>query len=102
MSSGLRRITGKFFIDASGDADLCRFAGLPTWKLPKDMMQAHTLCAILSGYDAIRAKYPKFSFGEIMKPEYGAGLKHMFGWTRRCERACQGASCRQGYGPSSI
>ena len=78
--AGLRRITGKFFIDASGDADLCRFAGLPTWKLPKDMMQAHTLCAILSGYDAIRAKYPKFSFGEIMKPEYGAGLKHMFGW----------------------
>ena len=78
--AGLRRIRGKFFIDASGDADLCRFAGLPTWKLPKDMMQAHTLCAILSGYDAIRAKYPKFSFGEIMKPEYGAGLKHMFGW----------------------
>ncbi len=78
--AGLRRITGKFFIDASGDADLCRFAGLPTWKLPKEKMQAHTLCAILSGHEAIRAKYPKFSFNEIMKPEYGANLKHVFGW----------------------
>ena len=42
--AGLRRIRGRFFIDASGDADLCRFAD------------------------------------EIMKPEYGAKLKHMFGW----------------------
>lgn len=78
--SGLRRIRGRFFIDASGDADLCRFADLPTWKQPKDKMQAHTLCAILSGFDAVKAKYPNFSFGEIMKPEYGAKLKHMFGW----------------------
>ena len=78
--AGLRRIRGRFFIDASGDADLCRFAGLPTWKLPKEKMQAHTLCAIISGFDAVKAKYPKFSFGEIMKPEYGAQLKHMFGW----------------------
>ena len=78
--AGLRRIRGRFFIDASGDADLCRFAGLPTWKLPKEKVQAHTLCAIISGFDAVKAKYPKFSFGEIMKPEYGAQLKHMFGW----------------------
>ena len=78
--AGLRRIRGKFFIDASGDADLCRFAGLPTWKLPKSKMQAHTLCAIIAGFDAVKAKYPNFSFGEIMKPKYGAGLKHMFGW----------------------
>jgi hypothetical protein len=78
--SGLRSIRGRFFIDASGDADLCRFAGLPTWKLPKEKMQAHTLCAILSGYGGICAKYPHFSFGEVMKPQYGANLKHVFGW----------------------
>ncbi len=78
--SGLRRIRGKFFIDASGDADLCRFADLPTWKFPKEKMQAHTLCAILSGYGGIRAKYPHFTFHEIMKPQYGAELKHVFGW----------------------
>ena len=78
--AGLRRIRGRFFIDASGDADLCRFAGLPTWRLSKEKLQAHTLCAIISGFDAVKAKYPKFSFGEIMKPEYGAKLKHMFGW----------------------
>lgn len=78
--AGLRRIKGKFFIDASGDADLCRFAGLPVWRQPKEKMQPHTLCAVLSGYDAIRAKYPKFSFDEIMKPEYGAAIKHVYGW----------------------
>jgi len=78
--AGLRRIRGKFFIDATGDADLCRFAGLGTWKLPKAEMQAHTTCAILAGVDGLRRKYPSFGFGEITKPKYGAKLEHVFGW----------------------
>ena len=78
--SGLRRIRSRFFIDATGDADLCRFAGLGVWRLPKREMQAHTLCAILSGADAIRRKYPSFNFREITKPKYGAKLEHVFGW----------------------
>ena len=78
--AGLRRLRGKFFIDATGDADLCRYAGLGTWKLPKDEMQAHTVCAILSGADGLRRKYPSFGFGEITKPKYGAKLEHVFGW----------------------
>lgn len=78
--AGLRRLRGKFFIDATGDADLCRYANLGTWKLPKDEMQAHTVCAILSGADGLRRKHPKFGFGEITKPEYGAKLEHVFGW----------------------
>ena len=78
--SGLRRLRGRFFVDATGDADLCRFAGLPTWKPPKDRMQAHTLCAILAGADRVRARHPGFSFDELMKPESGAGLKHAYGW----------------------
>ena len=78
--SGLRRLRGKFFIDATGDADLCRFAGLPTWKLAKNEIQGHSLCAILAGADAIKRAYPAFSFHEIMKPEYGAKLGHAFGW----------------------
>ena len=78
--SGLRCLRGRFFVDATGDADLCRFAGLPTWKPPKDRMQAHTLCAILAGADRIRAKHPGFSFDELMRPERGAGLGHVYGW----------------------
>ena len=77
---GLRRLRGKFFIDATGDADLCRYAGLGTWKLPKEQMQAHTVCAILSGVGDIWRKYPSFRLGEIVKPKYGAKLDHVFGW----------------------
>ena len=78
--AGLRRLRAKFFIDATGDADLCRFAGFPVWRLaPKDL-QTHTTCALLTGIKAIQKKYPKFSLGEIMKPGYGADLKHRFGW----------------------
>ena len=87
---GLRRLRGKFFIDATGDADLCRYANLGTWKLPKDEMQAHTVCAILSGADGLRRKYPSFGFGEITKPKYGAKLEHVFGW----EAPVAGASVR--------
>ena len=78
--AGLRRLRGKFFIDATGDADLCRYAGLGTWKLPKAEMQAHTVCAILSGVGDIWRKYPSFRLGEIVKPKYGAKLDHVFGW----------------------
>ena len=78
--AGLRRLRGRFFIDATGDADLCRFAGLETWKLPKAEMQAHTLCALLSGADEIGRRYPKFNFGLVSKPEFGAKLEHVFGW----------------------
>ena len=79
--AGLRRLRAKFFIDATGDADLCRFAGLDVWRLSKDQLQTHTCCAILSGVPALHKQYPKFSFGEVMKPAYGAGLNHRFGWS---------------------
>ena len=79
--AGLRLVRGKFFIDATGDADLCRFTpGFPVWRLPKDKIQAHTVCAILSGIDRVRAKYPKFSYAELMNPVHGAKMDHRFGW----------------------
>lgn len=78
--SGLRRLRGRFFIDATGDADLCRFCALDVWRLPVDEIQAHSLCAIVSGADGIRERHPKFSFHEIMRPKYGAGLDFHFGW----------------------
>lgn len=78
--AGLRRLRGRFFIDATGDADLCRYAGLGVWRLPKAEMQAHTVCAILSGTHGLRCRYPGFRFDEITKPKYGAKLEHVFGW----------------------
>ena len=79
--AGLRRIRGRFFIDATGDADLCRFAGLATWKLPVEEMQAHTLCAIVAGADNLARRHPDFSFDKLMHPKYGAKLEHVFGWS---------------------
>lgn len=79
--SGLRTVRGSFFIDATGDADLCRFTpGFKVWRLPKEKMQAHTVCAILSGVDRVKAKHPGFSCAEILKAKYGAGVDHRFGW----------------------
>ena len=78
--SGRRALRAKWFIDATGDADLAARAGFETWKLPKEQMQAHTLCAIFSNVGPIYDKYRAFVVNEILKPEFGAGLKHVFGW----------------------
>ncbi len=48
--SGMQVIAGKYFIDATGDADLANFAGVPM--LPKEQsMQPGTLCFYLTGVD---------------------------------------------------
>ena len=78
--SGRCELKAKWFIDATGDADLAFHAGFETWKLPKCDMQAHTLCAIFANVDEIRKVHPAFSFAEMMKPSRGAGLKHVFQW----------------------
>ena len=77
---GRRALRAKWFIDATGDADLAARAGFETWKLPKQQMQAHTLCAIFANVDAIREKYGVSVLDDVLKPEFGAGLKHVFGW----------------------
>ena len=78
--SGRRAIGAKFFIDCSGDADLVARAGFETWTLPKCDLQAHTLCALVSGADVLRKAHPKFSFSEMMHPRRGAKLDHVFQW----------------------
>lgn len=78
--SGRRAIAAKFFIDATGDADLTARAGFATWSLPKCDIQAHTLCAILAHQKDIKAAYPDFSFQKVMGPKGGAGLPHVFYW----------------------
>ena len=78
---GRRALAAKQFIDATGDAILAARAGFKTWTQPRSDLQAHTLCAILSGADAIKKAYPSFSFGKLMGPSGGAGLKHVFQWS---------------------
>lgn len=80
--SGRRAISARFFIDATGDADLLSRAGFPTWTQPKGALQAHTTCAILSGLDRVMKAYPDFDyFATVMHPKSGAGLGHVFQWT---------------------
>ena len=78
--SGRRALRAKWFIDATGDADLAVRAGFETWSQPREKMQAHTLCAIFSNVGSIFDRYKVFVLNEILKPEFGAGLKHVFGW----------------------
>ena len=80
--SGRRAIEAKFFIDATGDADLLARAGFETWKLSRDGLQAHTTCAILSGLDRMMKEHPEFDyFTTVMHPKSGAKLDHVFQWT---------------------
>lgn len=78
---GRRALAARQFVDATGDAILAARAGFKTWTQPRSDLQAHTLCAILSGADAIKKAYPSFSFGKLMGPSGGAGLKHIFQWS---------------------
>lgn len=80
--SGRQLLRAKYFIDATGDADLAARAGFATWTLPKCDLQAHTLCAIVSGVEDLHKVYGrKFNLNAILRPDSGAGLKHVFGWT---------------------
>ena len=77
---GRKSIEAKFFIDATGDADLLARAGFETWTLPPCDLQAHTLCAIIANEKMIRRRHPGFSFHAVLEPQNGGGFKHVFGW----------------------
>ena len=80
--SGRRVIRGKWFVDATGDADLAVRAGFETYALPKCDLQAHTLCAIVSSWYELGRRYgDKFSLDALLGPKGVAGLRHVFGWT---------------------
>ena len=78
--SGRRLIRAKFFIDCTGDADFAVQAGFSTWKPPRELLQAHTTCALLSGLDKIAERHPDFALGKIIRPGGGADLRHCFWW----------------------
>ena len=82
--AGRHAVRAKFFIDATGDADIVRRTdGLSVWRQEKGDMQGHTLCAILSGVEDVKKVHPDFDFYEVLKPERKAGLKHVYCWTDR-------------------
>ncbi len=78
--SGRRALGAKWFIDATGDADLTARAGFETWTLPKGQIQAHTLCAVFANVRSIQERYGVLVLREVLKPAFGAGLNHVFGW----------------------
>lgn len=47
--SGTQALTGRYFIDATGDGELCARAGIPTYEEPQP--QPPTLCFALTGVD---------------------------------------------------
>ena len=77
---GRKAIEAKFFIDATGDADLLARAGFETWSLPPCDLQAHTLCAIVANEKTMKKHHPDFSFHKVLEPQNGGGFKHVFGW----------------------
>ncbi len=81
--TGRRLIAAKFFVDATGDADFIRRAGLGVWRRKRADLQAHTTCALLSGVDAARRAYGRFDLSRILRGKGGAGLEHGFGWTAK-------------------
>ena len=77
---GRKAIEARFFIDATGDADLLARAGFETWTLPPCDLQAHTLCAIIANERTVKRHHPDFSFHAVLEPRNGGGFKHVFGW----------------------
>lgn len=75
--SGRTAVKAKVFIDATGDGDLCRHLGIPSYAEPK--MQPPTYCAKILGTDKLAAE--GFDLQDAIR-EYGCefGLKDDWGW----------------------
>lgn len=73
--SGRGAIRARFFIDASGDGDLCQRIGLPTYLASR--RQPSTTCALFSGWDSLADT----DWGKLMR-EHGKefGLPDGFAW----------------------
>lgn len=93
--SGEQAIRGKFFIDATGDADLVVRAGLPYMQAPSEDLQASTMGFILGGVDktAIQScllKDPdQFDLHPLLPREQIANAEHyiMVGLTNLVKQA---------------
>jgi hypothetical protein len=78
--TGRRAIRAKYFVDATGDADVVHRMGLPVFK--RTQMQPPTMCAILRGMKAIRATHPGFNVCRaIFDAQYPQALRKGFAWS---------------------
>ncbi len=73
--AGRGAIRARFFIDASGDGDLCQRAGVETY--PANRRQPSTTCALLGGWDSLQA----VDWRALLR-QHGAefGLPEGFAW----------------------
>jgi hypothetical protein len=77
--TGRRAVRARFFIDASGDADLAHRAGLPTFKPPR--LQPPTACAVFQGLAHIREQNPDFTLRRLVfDPARPEALRPGFLW----------------------
>ena len=62
--SGISAILAKVTVDATGDGDVCFFAGCPFWKEKKENLQGVTLMFTLGGinYEKISSNNPHYHF----------------------------------------
>ncbi len=81
--SGRRAIRARYFIDATGDADLLARIGLPTRK--DDVLQPPTMCALIDGLDELQQANRDFSMAKAIydKKRFANALDHGFVWTAK-------------------
>ncbi len=79
--SGRRAIRARYFIDATGDADVITRIGLPVRK--DEVLQPPTMCALVSGLDEVRKANPGFDLANIIynKDRFAEALAPGFVWT---------------------
>ncbi len=79
--SGRRAVKARYFIDATGDADVLTRIGLPVRK--DQVLQPPTMCAFLSGLDDIQKVNPGFDLAKTIynKERFADALAPGFVWT---------------------
>jgi len=81
--SGRRAIRARYFIDATGDADVLTRIGLPTRK--DSVLQPPTMCALVDGLGDVQQANPGFSLAQAIydKTRFADALDPGFVWTAR-------------------
>ena len=79
--SGRRAIRARYFVDATGDADVLTRIGLPVRK--DSVLQPPTMCALVSGLAGLRKANPGFDLARAIydKKRFPEALDHGFVWT---------------------
>ncbi|MHC4520779.1 MAG: FAD-dependent oxidoreductase [Planctomycetota bacterium] len=79
--SGRRAVRARYFIDATGDADVLARTGSPVRK--DEALQPPTMCVLMAGLDAIGKANPGFRLANAIydKKRFANALDHSFIWT---------------------